>query len=38
VIGTTSADRVQQVADACKIDLTKPHWYEIYKAAGNVLP
>jgi predicted oxidoreductase len=38
VVGTTNADRIQQVAQAVKIDLTKPHWYEIYRAAGNVLP
>jgi predicted oxidoreductase len=38
IIGTTNAKRVQEVADACKITLTKPHWYEIYRAAGNILP
>jgi len=38
VLGTTSPDRVRQVADAVKIDLSRPHWYEIYRAAGNVLP
>ncbi len=38
VLGTTSPDRVQQVVDACNIDLSRPHWYEIYRAAGNILP
>ncbi|AIE85860.1 Oxidoreductase, aldo/keto reductase family [Fimbriimonas ginsengisoli Gsoil 348] len=38
VLGTTNPDRVRQVADACKIQLTRPHWYEIYRAAGNILP
>ena len=38
VLGTTNVDRVQQVADAVKINLTRPHWYEIYRAAGNILP
>ena len=38
VLGTTSPDRVRQVADACKIELSRPHWYEIYRAAGNILP
>ncbi len=38
VIGTTNPDRVRQVAEACKISLSRPHWYEIYRAAGNVLP
>lgn len=38
ILGTTSPDRVKQVADACKISLSRPHWYEIYRAAGNILP
>lgn len=38
VIGSTSPDRIRQVAEACKITLSRPHWYEIYRAAGNVLP
>ena len=38
VIGTTNPDRVRQVADACKITLSREHWYEIYRAAGNILP
>lgn len=38
VLGTTNPDRVKQVADACKIQLSRPHWYEIYRAAGNILP
>ena len=38
VLGTTSVDRVRQVARACDIELSRPHWYEIYRAAGNVLP
>jgi predicted oxidoreductase len=38
VLGTTSAERVTQVADAVKIELTRPDWYAIYCAAGNILP
>jgi len=38
VLGTTSPDRVRQVVEACQIDLSRPHWYEIYRAAGNILP
>lgn len=38
VIGTTNVQRVREVAEAVKIDLSRPHWYEIYRAAGNVLP
>lgn len=38
VLGTTSPDRVRQVAEAVKIELTRPDWYEIYRAAGNIIP
>lgn len=38
VLGTTSPERINEVAEACKIELTRPHWYEIYRAAGNILP
>jgi len=38
VIGTTNPGRVKEVVDACQIDLSRPHWYEIYRAAGNILP
>ena len=38
VIGTTNPGRVKEVVNACKIELSRPHWYEIYRAAGNILP
>lgn len=38
VVGTTSPERVKQVALASDVALTRPHWYEIYRAAGNTLP
>ena len=38
VVGTTSPERVQQVALASGVALTRPQWYEIYRAAGNTLP
>lgn len=38
VLGTTNHDRVRQVVEACKISLSRPHWYEIYRASGNILP
>jgi len=38
ILGTTSPDRVRQVADACQVTISRPHWYEIYRAAGNILP
>jgi predicted oxidoreductase len=38
IIGTTNAGRVQDIAKASAITLTRPEWYEIYRAAGNKLP
>jgi len=38
ILGTTNAGRVTEVAEACKIDLSRPDWYKIYRAAGNILP
>lgn len=38
VVGTTNPERVKQVALASEVGLTRPHWYEIYRAAGNTLP
>lgn len=36
--GTMSRDRLKEITEAVKIELTRPEWYEIYRAAGNVLP
>jgi predicted oxidoreductase len=38
VIGTTNVERVKEVALASEVMLTRAHWYEIYRAAGNTLP
>jgi len=38
ILGTTNPTRIKEVVEACKIELTRPHWYEIYRAAGNILP
>lgn len=38
VLGTTNPGRMREVAEACRISLSRLHWYEIYKAAGNVIP
>ncbi len=38
VVGTTSPERIKQVALASGVALTRPQWYEIYRAAGNTLP
>lgn len=38
VIGTIKPERVKEVAKACRVRLTRPEWYELYRAAGNILP
>lgn len=38
VIGTTNPQRVRDSAAASGVELSRAHWYEIYRAAGNVLP
>lgn len=38
VTGTTSPARLKDCFRAANISLTREEWYEIYRAAGNVLP
>jgi len=38
VIGTMNIDRLLDCCKAADIALTREEWYEIYRAAGNVLP
>lgn len=38
VTGTTNLDRLEDCLKAAQVRLTREEWYEIYKAAGNVLP
>lgn len=38
IIGTTNKKRIQDIAKASEIDMTRQQWYEIYRAAGNKLP
>ena len=38
VLGTTTVTRIEEIAAACKIELSRPDWYAIYRAAGNILP
>ncbi|GHU59320.1 aldo/keto reductase [Clostridia bacterium] len=38
VSGTTNAKRLADIVKASDIYLTREEWYEIYQAAGNVLP
>jgi predicted oxidoreductase len=38
IVGTTNPQRVKQSVQAADITLTRPEWYELYRAAGNTLP
>lgn len=38
VVGTTKARRLAEMARAAEVELSREAWYEIYRAAGNVLP
>lgn len=38
IVGTTNAARLKDICKASTIELTRQEWYEIYRAAGNVLP
>lgn len=38
VVGTMNPERLTNIAKASDIVLTREEWYEIYRAAGNVLP
>ncbi len=38
VTGTTNLTRLEDCIKASEITLTREEWYEIYRAAGNVLP
>ncbi|WP_148410682.1 aldo/keto reductase [Murimonas intestini] len=38
VSGTMNAGRLEEIAQAADIRLTREEWYRIYMAAGNILP
>jgi predicted oxidoreductase len=38
VLGTTSPDRVAAAARGSEIPLTRPEWYELFRAAGHLVP
>jgi predicted oxidoreductase len=38
VTGTTNLERLADCLKAADVLLTREEWYEIYRAAGNVLP
>lgn len=38
IVGTTNAQRLKDICKASSVELTRQEWYDIYRAAGNVLP
>lgn len=38
IIGTTNTSRLEDIAKAGDVTLSREEWYRIYKAAGHVLP
>ena len=38
LLGTTQPNRLLQLSKAKHIELTREHWYALYRAAGNTLP
>lgn len=38
IAGTMNTQRIKEIAKASEIVLTREEWYEIYRAAGNILP
>lgn len=38
VLGTTNPDRVRAAAAGADLVLTRPEWYELYRAAGHLVP
>lgn len=38
IAGTMNPGRIEEIAKALEIQLTREDWYELYRAAGNILP
>jgi len=38
IVGTTSASRLSNICKASDVTLSRTEWYDLYKAAGNILP
>ena len=38
VLGTTSPTRIAAATRGADVVLTRPEWYELYRAAGHVVP
>ena len=38
VLGSMNPQRIREMSKACGVELTRPEWYELYRAAENRLP
>lgn len=38
IAGTMNKERIKEIAKASEVVLSREEWYEIYRAAGNILP
>lgn len=38
IVGTMNPSRINDICKASSVTLTRDEWYDIYKAAGNILP
>jgi len=38
ILGSMNPQRIKDMCQACDIKLSRPEWYELYRAAGNRLP
>jgi predicted oxidoreductase len=38
VLGTTTPERITAAAKGADVELTRPEWYELYRAAGYLVP
>lgn len=38
IVGTTNPERLKSIAQAGHVKLTRQEWYQLYTAAGNMLP
>lgn len=38
IVGTSNPERLKSLCQASKITLTRPEWYSLFRAAGNIVP
>ena len=38
VTGTTNPEHLRECLQAANVRLSREQWYELYRAAGNILP